>query len=68
MGGAMTDNVAEIKRLYFQAKRSTIERDLARAIDILKSMESDEERERAAGYMDGLAQLRAEWGGRGKKP
>jgi len=64
----MTDNVAEIKRLYFQAKRSTIERDLARAIDILKSMESDEERERAAGYMDGLAQLRAEWGGRGKKP
>jgi hypothetical protein len=28
----------------------------------LKSIESEEERERAAVYMDGLSQMRSEWG------
>jgi len=51
----------EIKHLYFHASRATIARDLERAIDLLKSMPNDEERQRAAVYMDGLAEMRKEW-------
>ena len=51
----------EIRRLYFQTSAKTIKRDLARAIEILKTMESEEERQRAAAYMDGLSQMRSEW-------
>jgi hypothetical protein len=60
------DKHAEIKRLYYQTTRQTIDQDLAKALDLLKSMANEEERERVAVYMDGLAQMRAEWG-RGKK-
>ena len=55
------DKLEEIKRLYYGTRRQTIERDLARAIDLLKSMSSDDERQRAAVYMDGLSQMRSEW-------
>jgi len=55
------DKLAEIKRLYHQTTAKTIARDLARAVEILKSMESEAERERAAVYMDGLSQMRSEW-------
>ena len=58
---------AEIKRLYYETTRQTIQQDLAKALDLLKSMSSEEERERAAVYMDGLAQMRQDWGRRGKK-
>jgi hypothetical protein len=51
----------EIKRLYHNAKPGTIARDLARAIALLKEMPSEEERERAAVFMDGLSQMRSEW-------
>ncbi len=69
------DPCAEIKRLYYQATRGTIQTDLARAIDLLKTLETEEERERVAVYMDGLSQMRSEWGpstrsarsGRGKR-
>jgi hypothetical protein len=53
--------VAEIKGLYYQTTRPTIQHDLAKAIDLVKSMESEEERERVAVYMDGLAQMRSDW-------
>jgi hypothetical protein len=53
---------AEIKRLYYETTRQTIQQDLAKALDLLKSMSGEEERERAAVYMDGLAQMRSEWG------
>ena len=52
----------EIRKLYFNATKGTIKKDIARAIDLLKSMSSDEEREKAAVYMDGLSQMRSEWG------
>jgi len=55
------DAIAEIKRLYYAATKGTIAQDLERAIDLLKSLTSEEERERAAVYMDGLAQMRSEW-------
>ena len=57
----------EIKRLYFNTTRATIQRDIVRAIDLLKSMNEDD-RERAAVYMDGLSQMRSEWGVRGSQP
>ena len=59
------DKHAEIRRLYFKTTRQTIQEDLAKALDLLKSMASEEERERATVYMEGMAQMRAEWG-RGK--
>jgi hypothetical protein len=55
------DKLAEIKRLYYQTTRATIKEDLAKAIDLLKSMPSEEERERVAVYMDGLSQMRSDW-------
>jgi hypothetical protein len=60
------DKLAEIRRLYFSTTRDTIDRDLTRALDLLKSMASEEERERAAVYMEGLAQMRSDWR-KGKK-
>lgn len=60
------DKLAEIRRLYFSTTRERIDADLAKALDLLKSMNSEEERERATVYMEGLAQMRSEWG-RGKK-
>ena len=59
------DPLAEIKRLYYNATKATIRKDLARAVELLKSMPSDADRERAAVYMDGLSQMRSEWGGKG---
>ena len=61
------DKLAEIKRLYYQTTANTIQQDLAKALDLLKSMSSEEERERAAVYMDGLAQMRADWGRKKKR-
>lgn len=55
------DKIAEIRRLYFSATRQTIERDLAKALDLLKSMPSEEERERATVFMEGLAEMRRDW-------
>jgi len=55
------DALEEIKRLYYNATKATIARDIDRAIDLLKTLPSEEERERVAVYMDGLAQMRSEW-------
>ena len=60
------DKLAEIRRLYFQATKQTIQDDLTKALDLLKSMSSEEERERATVYMEGLAQMRKDW--QRKKP
>ena len=53
--------LAEIKRLYYSTTKESIQRDLARAVDLLKSMATEDERERAAVYMDGLARMRSDW-------
>ena len=55
------DTIAEIKKIYYAATRATIQNDLARAIDLLKTLPSEEERQRVAVYMDGLSQMRSEW-------
>ena len=65
------DRLAEIKRLYYKTSRETIVQDFNKALELLKSMATDDERERAAVFMDGLAEMRADWaprkGGKGRK-
>jgi hypothetical protein len=56
--------LAEIRKIYFKTTRQTIEHDLAHAIELLKSLPTEGDRERARVYMDGLSQMRAEWSGR----
>ena len=56
------DKIAEIRRLYFTTTREKVQEDLAKALDLLKSMATEEERERATVYMEGLAQMRSDWG------
>ena len=60
------DKHAEIRRLYFKTTRQTIQQDLEKALDLLKSMASEAERERATVYMEGLAQMRRDWAGANK--
>jgi hypothetical protein len=55
------DPVAEIKRLYYATTKATIQKDLARAIELLKTLPAEEDRERVAVFMDGLSQMRSEW-------
>lgn len=61
------DKLAEIRRLYFETTKQTIQDDLVRAVQLLKSMESEEERERATVFMDGLAQMRSDWAREGRR-
>jgi hypothetical protein len=56
------DKLAQIRTLYFRATRATILRDFDRAIDLIKSMDSEAEREKATVYMQGLAEMRKEFG------
>ncbi len=56
------DPVAEIKRLYYATTRATIQRDLEKAIALLKTIAAEEDRERVSVFMDGLSQMRSEWG------
>ena len=58
--------LAEIRTIYFKTTRKTIEHDLAHAIELLKNLPSEEDREKATVYMEGLAQMRREWSRRGK--
>jgi hypothetical protein len=64
----MSAKLEQIRGLYYSARRGTIQRDLVKAIEILKSMDTDEERQRAAVYMDGLSQMRSEWSARPAYP
>ena len=61
------DKLAEIRRLYFQTTRQTIQEDLTKALDLLKSMASEEDRERATVYMEGLAEMYKDWKGKGRR-
>ena len=66
----LLDPFDEIKQIYYSTTRETIERDLARALELLRRMPDDEARQRAAGLMHGLSELKREWAGRkkSKKP
>ena len=53
--------LAEIRRIYFKTTKRTLQDDFAHAIELLKQLPSEEERQKAHVYMEGLAQLRDEW-------
>jgi hypothetical protein len=61
----MSDLLAEIKQLYFRATRATIVTDFDRAIDLLKALPTEEDRARATVYMQGLAEMKRQWGSPG---
>ena len=66
-------NVLEqLRTIYFNATQSTIGDDFGNAIDLFKQLTSDEDREKAAVFMEGIAEMRQEWGadgrGSGAKP
>ncbi len=60
-GRPVAQILAEIRQLYFKTSAKTIERDFARAIDLLKSMPTADDRQRATVFMEGLAEMRKEW-------
>ncbi len=55
--------LAEIRRIYFGTTRRTIDNDLAHAIELLKSLPSEELREKARVFMHGLHDMQREWQG-----
>jgi hypothetical protein len=57
----IVDRLGEIRRLYFATTRATIERDFEKALELLKAMDSEDERSRATVFMHGLAQMRTDW-------
>ena len=57
----IVDRLGEIRRLYFATTRATIERDFQKALELLKGMDSEDERSRATVFMHGLAQMRTDW-------
>jgi hypothetical protein len=59
--------LAEIRGLYFKTTARTIQHDFDRAIDLLKTIPLPEERQRATVFMEGLAEMKKEWGGRSKR-
>jgi hypothetical protein len=59
--------LSEIREIYFKTSSATILRDFERAIDLLKSLPSEAEREKAHVYMEGLAEMRNEWQRRKRK-
>lgn len=68
-GTPSTDEaLAAIRRIYFRTTKRTIEHDFAHAIELLKGLDSEEARERASVFMEGLAEMRKEWQRAGDAP
>jgi hypothetical protein len=55
------ETLSLIRRIYFETTRQTIENDFVHAIELLKGLETEEEREKATAYMHGISELRKEW-------
>lgn len=53
----------QLRTLYFAVSQATIDDDFLKAIALFKQLTSDEEREKAAVFMEGIAEMRQEWGG-----
>jgi hypothetical protein len=53
--------LAELRRIYFKTTKRTIDHDFAHAIALLKSIETEEDREKASVFMEGINELRKEW-------
>ena len=55
------NNVKQIRKLYLEATPRTIQGNLNKAGELLKSLPTESARQKAAVYIDGLSQLRSEW-------
>jgi hypothetical protein len=64
----MSKTLDAIRTLYFNTTKGTIQKDLTKAITLFKSLEQEADREKAAVFMDGLSQMRSEWGVRPSAP
>jgi hypothetical protein len=53
--------LAELRRIYFKTTKQTIDHDFAHAIALLKSIETEEDRQKASVFMEGINELRKEW-------
>lgn len=62
------DAYAEIKKIYYAATKATIQKDLERALDLLKSMPTEEDRDKAAVFIHGLTEMRSEWRAAARPP
>ena len=51
----------QLRAIYFNASQGSIDEDFARAIDLFKQLTTDEDREKAAVFMEGIAEMRREW-------
>ena len=60
--------LAELRRIYFKTTKKTIEHDFAHAIALAKSIASEEDREKASVFMEGINELRKEWAPKPKGP
>lgn len=70
-GAPKQSPLLQLREIYFKTSKKTIDHDFAHAIEILKALPSEEERQKAHVYMEGLAEMRKEWGadgGRDRKP
>jgi hypothetical protein len=53
----------QLRAIYFQATQASIGEDFDRAIDLFKQLTDEGDREKAAVFMEGIAEMRREWGG-----
>jgi hypothetical protein len=53
--------LAELRRIYFKTTKQTIEHDFTHAINLLKTIASEEDRQKASVFMEGINELRKEW-------
>lgn len=51
----------QLRALYFKATRTSIGEDFDAAIDLFKQLTTEEDREKAAVFMEGIAEMRREW-------
>jgi len=58
--------LAELRRIYFKTTKKTVEHDFAHAIALLKSIASEEDRQKASVFMEGINELRKEWSSKPK--
>jgi len=63
-GAASTDPaaaLAELRRIYFKTTKQSIDHDFAHAIALVKTIASEEDRQKASVFMEGINELRKEW-------
>ena len=53
--------LAELRRIYFNTTRQTIDNDMAHAIELLKALPDEDAREKATVFMHGLSEMQREW-------